>query len=104
VYQADVMLAKRMNGQSADTRIAELRRFRASGYVEGAIQRNLIDAATASKMMQAGYADADLCNQTLLQCGQEAAERANRNVDPDQNEETAKRMYVASRFGLPPCI
>jgi hypothetical protein len=35
VYQADVMLAKRMNGQSADTRSAELRRFRASGYVEG---------------------------------------------------------------------
>jgi hypothetical protein len=51
-----------------------------------AIQRHLIDAATASKIMQAGYADADLCNQTLLQCGQEAAERGNRNVDADQNE------------------
>jgi hypothetical protein len=86
VHQAGIVVIKKRFGESQSTRDSELKKFRAQAYVDGAIRQHIIDAATASRMMQAGYVDSELCNETLFQCAEEAGARSNRNVDPDRNE------------------
>jgi hypothetical protein len=86
VHQASIEDIKKIFGPQSDTRDAELKKFKDTAYVEGAIRRRIIDADTSSRMIQVGYADAELCSRKSWQCMQEGLDRANRNVDLDLSQ------------------
>jgi hypothetical protein len=88
VYQADIAEVRKM-GLSVDTRDVQLRLLGASAHVDGAIRQHIIDADTALRMLEAGYADAERCNQKTLQCIQERLAR------PDVNPDLSERQYNA---------
>ena len=86
VHKASIADTKEFFGGSVDTRGTELKEFKDTAYVEGAIRRRIIDANTASRMMQVGYADAELCRRQTWQCMHEAADRADKGDEIDLSQ------------------
>jgi hypothetical protein len=67
-------------------RKAELKLSEGQTFVEGAIKQGEIVAAIASRMIDDGYADTDLCTQMNNKCTIEHIKRLQDNVDKASSE------------------
>jgi hypothetical protein len=80
------LLAATTNYEVAARREAELKLSERQTFVEGSIKQGSLFAAIASRMIDDGYADADLCTQTNSKCTVEHVSRLQNNVDKASSE------------------
>jgi hypothetical protein len=64
----------------AAIRDAEQKQARNETLIDGAIKLGKVDLVTATKMMDAGFADANLCDQKMIKCKEEYGSRVQKNV------------------------
>jgi hypothetical protein len=76
--------------KGVDVRNDEQKKLQKQTFVEGATKQGKIDSITASKLISAGYADANLCLEKRTKCFVEAAKRKNDKVDPRLSDEQLK--------------
>jgi hypothetical protein len=81
-----MLLAATTNYEVAIRREAELKLSERQTFVEGSIKQGTLFAAIASRMIDDGYADADLCTQTNSKCTVEHVNRLQNNVDKASSE------------------
>ena len=67
-------------------REAELKLLEGQTFVESAIKQGTLFAAIATRMINDGYADADLCTQINSKCTAEHVRRLQNNVDKASSE------------------
>ena len=65
---------------------AEQKQFPRKALVERTIKQRKIDLATATEMINVGFADANHCDQTMIKCKDEYGERVQKNVANDLNK------------------
>lgn len=76
-----MLLTATSNYEVAARREAELKLSERQTFVEGSIKQGSLFAAIASRMIDEGYADADLCTQTNSKCTVEHVGRLQNNAD-----------------------
>lgn len=74
------------NYDAATHRDAELKLSERQNFVDGSIKQGVLFAAIASRMIDNGYADADVCTQTNNRCTAEHLRRLQNNVDKASSE------------------
>lgn len=67
--------------ESSVRRAAELKLSERQTFVEGSIKQGVLFEAIASRMIDNGYADADLCTKVNSKCTLEHVRRLQKNVD-----------------------
>ena len=90
VYANDINSTKKTFGAAADTRDAQQRLAKTSAFVECAVKLAKIDSETTTKLVAVGQNDAHLCWEDTVKCANEAAERAQKDVDPNLQERMQK--------------
>jgi hypothetical protein len=81
-----MLLTATTNYEVAARREAELKLSERQTFVEGSIKQGVLFAAIASRMIDDGYADADLCTQINSKCTVEHVTRLQNNVDKASSE------------------
>jgi hypothetical protein len=102
VYQSDIEGLRRMykDPKNADMHDAEMKQFRKRAFVEGAINRGIIDGITASKMRNVGYVDGNSCWQRQERCTNEWYRRTQQKVDDELN---SRQLENCNKLAEPVC-